>query len=97
MFDWLDARKAKDFGKSMAEYFIEHIPSAERNDEKKFARKTNRTLDAVAKKTIEFRKVEKLNVYKRAQLVNQFKWTLKEAGFPDNYIDKITLWLVKLL
>lgn len=97
MFGWFDASKAKDFGKSLAAYFIDHVPSAERNDDKKFERKTKKILDSMARQAREFKQANPLNVYKRAQLVNNFKWALKEAGFQESYVDKISLWLVKIL
>ena len=88
MFAWFDAASAKNFGAELARYFIERAPSAERNNDKKFERKTKKILDSMA---------NPLNIYKRAQLLNQFKWTLKEAAFDDAYIDKMTRWLMAIL
>lgn len=93
MFDWLKAGEAKKFGASLAQYFIEHVPSNERTGDKKFALKTKKTLDAMARQATEFKRAHKLNVYKRAQLLNQFKWALKEAGLSDDYINQLSLWL----
>jgi len=97
MFDWLNADNAKKFGMSTAQYFIEHVPSDERTGDKKFALKTKKTLDAMARQAEDFKKANKLNFYKRAQLLNQFKWALREAGLSDDYINKLVLWLNKVL
>jgi hypothetical protein len=45
----------------------------------------------------EFKKNNNLNIYKRAQLSNAFKWKLKEAGYASEYINELTMWLVKQL
>lgn len=95
--DWFDAAKAKELGASLALYFIQNVPSDERIDDKKFARKTKKILDAMAGQIADFKKANTLNVYKRAQLSNTFKWKLKDAGFSDAYINELTIWLVRLM
>jgi hypothetical protein len=82
----------------LAVLFIEKIPVDESGvDDKLFARKTKKTLAAMTTKVTEFRKNNGLNIYKRAQLGNAFKWKLKEAGYSPAYINELTLWLVKQL
>lgn len=95
VIDWLDAEKAKEFGESLAVYFIKNIPIDDKADEKKFASKTIKVLNTMAKQLVDFKKDNKLNIYKRAQLSNTFKWTLKKAGYNNTYINELTIWLVK--
>jgi hypothetical protein len=45
-------------------------------------------------KIIEFKRQNKLNVYKKAQLGNVFKWQLLEIGYTDQYVDDLTQWLM---
>jgi hypothetical protein len=33
-------------------------------------------------------------MYKTAQMGNAFKWALKDAGYDDAYVDRLTEWLV---
>lgn len=95
---WFDAEAAKTFGTSLAVLFIEKIAVDESGvDDKLFARKTKKTLAAMTAKVTEFRKNNGLNIYKRAQLGNAFKWKLKEAGYSPAYINELTIWLVKQL
>ena len=35
----------------------------------------------------------KLNVYTKARLANQFKWALIEAGYPKDFVDRMTFEL----
>jgi chorismate mutase len=36
-----------------------------------------------------FKRAHSLNIYKKAQFANTFKWALKEAGYEDAYIDEL--------
>lgn len=97
--NWFDAAKAKEFGTSQAIFFIEKLPvdSSQKIDDDHFARKTKKVLAAIETQVEAFKKDNALNIYKRAQLGNAFKWKLKEAGYAPEYINELTLWLVKQL
>ena len=43
-----------------------------------------------------FKQTNQLNTYKTAQMGNTFKWKLKDAGYDDNQIDKLTEWLMAI-
>lgn len=94
MLHWFDAREAKAFGTALAAEFIRQVAPARDLPQHKFAKKADAALAKIARDTAEFRKTHRLNVYKRAQLTNQFKWTMKDAGYEAEYIDKLTDWLV---
>lgn len=99
VLDWLDATQAKEFGTSLAVFFIEKVPAdgIQKVDDKQFARKTKKVLTTMTTQITEFRKRNSLNIYKRAQLSNAFKWTLKDAGYSTEYINELTMWLVRQL
>ena len=94
---WFDAKKSKEFGTALAVFFIEKVPANNNQtvDEEYFARKTKKALAAMENQVVEFKKINRLNIYKRAQLGNTFKWTLKNAGYAPDYINELTMWLVK--
>ena len=96
---WFDATATKEFGASLAQFFAEKIPvnESQKIDDSYFERKTKKTLTAMSTQIIEFKKNNKLNLYKRAQLSNTFKWTLKDKGYSDEYINELTMWLVRQL
>lgn len=91
---WFDARDAKAFGESLASFFIERVPRDDRIKEKKFAVKTQKVLENMQRQTLRFKAEHRLNIYKKAQIGNAFKWRLKEAGFEEAYIERITEWLM---
>jgi hypothetical protein len=94
MLGWFDAREAKAFGTALANEFIRQVEPARNLPQSKFAKKADAALAKIARDAAEFGKTHPLNVYKRAQLTNQFKWAMKDAGYDNAYVDKLTDWLV---
>lgn len=97
LFSWFDATAAKEFGGALARFYIERIPVDSAVNEKKFAAKTKEVLDKMALRVLQFKGANRLNTYKKAQLGNVFKWTLRDAGYGAAYIDRLTDWLVERL
>jgi len=94
VFSWFDARAAKDFGQRMARLYMERMPLDAGLDDKRFATRNRQAMDHIRRQVTGFRQDNKLNTYKVAQMGNTFKWTLKDAGYDDAYIDQLTQWLV---
>jgi hypothetical protein len=87
--NWLDTTEAKEFGKSLAEFYMSKITPEEASGKKELD-KRKEALDKIFEKMTIFTKDKKPNLYKKAQLGNAFKWTLKEAGYEEVYIDHLT-------
>lgn len=94
MFAWFDASNAKAFGHELAVFFVERMPSDSKIGEKAFAQKADKLLAKMSAQVLRFCRENKLNPYKKAQLGNTFKWTLREAGLSVDYADKLTDWLM---
>lgn len=94
MFSWFDASNAKTFGRELAMFFVERMPSDSKMGEKVFAQKADKLLAKMSARVLQFCSENKLNPYKKAQLGNTFKWTLREAGLSADYADKLTDWLM---
>ena len=94
MFSWFDAKEARTFGESLAAFFAERIPADSRLKEKKFTAKAQQVLSKMALQVDQFSKSHKLNVFKKAQLGNAFKWKLRDAGYDQAYVDELTEWLM---
>jgi hypothetical protein len=90
---WFDAGEAKKFGLSLAQFFIEKYP-AEAKKLKFDEKKQEAVLAGASTKISEFKSKQQLNLFKKAQLGNTFKWTLKDAGFDAELVDLLTSWLM---
>jgi len=96
LFDWFNASKSKEFGITLANFYAEREKKTESGNKgkKEFERKQKELLLKMEQKIIEFKRQNKLNVYKKAQLGNVFKWQLLEIGYTDQYVDDLTQWLM---
>lgn len=95
--DWLKAAESKKFGASLASFFLDRVPKAASKSDKDFARKVDEVLGKMASQITDFKQQHKLNTYKKAQLANEFKWTLLDGGLSPEYADEITRWVTQRL
>ena len=96
MLSWFDAKAAKDFGILIASIYIDCIPPSEKLSEKKLVALSRQALSKMGREVNSFKQTNRLNTYKTAQMGNTFKWKLKDAGYDDNQIDKLTEWLMAI-
>jgi hypothetical protein len=94
MFGWFDAKRAEEFGATLAKFFIEKMPVDRQINDAKFAAKTEYLLTKMSAQIAVFKQEEKLNIYKTAKLGNAFKWTLKDANLDEALNAKLVEWLV---
>jgi hypothetical protein len=59
--------------------------------------RVTRILEGAYDKAIEFQKQTSLGLYRKARLLNTFKWSLKELGYTGVFVDLATEGLVVYL
>lgn len=98
VFQWFDTVEIDELARSIATELIKRVPPAtlESRDKKAAARLRN-THDAIFARAGKFARTHKLNVYKKARLGNRFRWALKDAGYPPEFVDSWTYELVTLI
>ena len=94
IFSWFDAREANEFGASLAELLIQRTPADGAVGKRMATKKHEAMLHQLEQHVSRFKLDHKLNTYKKAQLGNKFKWTLKDKGYDAEYIDQLTNWLM---
>lgn len=82
--NWFDAREAKDAGIKLAEFFAERFPNNQSTS------KQARNLQYMLTRALQIKQELNLNVYKKAQLCNSFKWKLLEYGYDDDLVNELT-------
>ncbi len=87
---WFNADEAKKFGASLAQFYIDRIPADESGGKGKSVARKQEVINKMFDQLARFRLEHKLNIYKKAQLGNAFKWALKEAGYHPDFVDKFT-------
>lgn len=86
-----NSAKAKEFGRSLAEYYGKQVPLNMSGSEQEVLRKEAFAVKFIGEKIAAFKKVEKLNVYKKAAAAGAFKSELTERGYDAKTIDDLTI------
>jgi hypothetical protein len=95
--DWFDASEAVAFAREIAHDVNQLFPPTPQTKKSASAKKEQRKLDALGRRTRTFAQQHKLNVYKKAKLLNTVKWELRDAGHQETLIDEIIALLTPLL
>jgi hypothetical protein len=91
---WFDASKAEEFGKTLAQFFIERIPRPSSDGKKVPLDKQFATVDKLYLKVDQFKLDNKLNIYQKAKMANAFKFELLTAGYDPKLVDQLTSGLL---
>ena len=98
IFSWFDAKDAKAFGLEIADFYVARVKKDQDGKRARFAEKKQRELlGKIAQKIALFKSTNSLNVYKKAQIGNIFRWRLLDAGFDKSYVDELTGWITRHL
>lgn len=89
LISWFDATEAREFGIKLAHFYMDRIP-VHSTSSKKSLEKQQKTFQKICQQMVMFKSIYKLNIYKKAQLGNQFKWTLIQAGYDPKFVDQFT-------
>jgi hypothetical protein len=95
--EWFDTREAVAFARGIARDIdrlfppaaLKRKPTSEKKDQKKF--------DGLVLRTRTFAQQHRLNIYKKAKLLNTIKWELRDAGHEESLINEILALLTPLL
>ncbi len=90
VFGWFDAKAAEAFGTELAKTFMGRVPLDADLKEHKFEARARSAIAQLERNVAAFRKEHALNVFQKAKLGNAFKWTLRDAGYPQDTVDKLT-------
>lgn len=100
MFGKLFSSKELDeFAKSLATSLAKRYPpSLDKAESRKISvNRVSKVLEDTLEKAAEYHRTNKLGIYKKARLGNQFKWELKELGYSEHFVDLATEGLIVYL
>lgn len=98
IFDWFNTKEGDELARTIAAELVKRVPpSTLPAKDRKAATRLRNTHDAVFARAGKFARTHKLNVYKKARLANQFRWALKDAGYPPDFIESWTYELATLV
>jgi hypothetical protein len=95
---WFNTEKELEFAQRVVaeinQHFLHNLtPNIPKAKKAKAVKKNAAKLDFLVKITREFTQQNKLNIYKKAKLLNAVKWGLHETGHEKPFIDEIVVLL----
>ncbi|WP_395686738.1 hypothetical protein [Caenimonas koreensis] len=97
VFKWFDTVEVDAFADATVKMFMERFPPSEFTAAgKKQQERFRKVHAALAREMQDFRKTHSLNIYQKARLANRFKWALKDAAYPDAFIDELAYELAAM-
>jgi hypothetical protein len=97
ILDWFDASGAVEFGRAIARDINRIFPSTPEDRRSHSPKKDQKKLDDLLRRTRIFAQQHRLNIYKKAKLLNTVKWELRDAGHDEKLIDEVIALLAPLL
>lgn len=91
---WFDTRAVVEFANTTIADIRKLVPPDEHRSSRRQAVKRPERLERVVANTKSFGANNRLNVYKKATLLNTLRWGLKEAGYPEGFVDDVVQLVV---
>jgi len=81
--------KVNEFSKSLATDIAKRYPPAIANNPEQMVshKRLTTILEEAFTRAAEFQKEQKLGWFRRAKLVNEFQWELKELGYDKKFVE----------
>lgn len=97
MFDWFDAKQAIAQGEEIARSVSGLLAHAEASGTARKDGKIREKFDRLVERSALAVRGQRFNLYQKAKFGNTLKWELREAGYPDEFVDDfVTLLLVRM-
>lgn len=97
IFKIFDATEAVDFATKIASQIQESFPNAPHPATPKSLKKGGKKLDVIVQQTREFSLQHRLNIYTKAKFLNTVKWTLKDSGHEELFVNEVVRLLANIL
>ena len=95
---WFDTAEVDGFAGTIVAELIRRVPPAEvASSNDKSDRRFRRMTEVLSDRARAFGMTQRPNVFKRARLGNRVKWALKDAGYPQAFVDAFTYELVRVV
>jgi hypothetical protein len=96
---WFDTTQVDSFAQEVIDDLVKRVPPASLPLDygKKAGERLHRMTEVMSSRMRAFAGAHRPNIYKRARLGNRVKWAMKEAGYPDAFVEAFTYELVTLV
>lgn len=98
IFNWFDTTEVDKLVRAITEELVKRVPPSTLDSrDRKAATRLRNTHDAIFARAGKFARTHNLNIYKKARLGNRFRWAIRDAGYPSEFVESWTYELVTLI
>ncbi|KXS33662.1 MAG: Uncharacterized protein AWT59_0220 [Candidatus Gallionella acididurans] len=97
ILDWFNAEEAVLFAHEIVREVNRLFPPAEQKGKAIPAKEYQRKFDSLIVRVRTFSSKHRLNIYKKAKLLNTIKWEMKDAGHEEVIVNEFISFLAPLL
>jgi hypothetical protein len=97
ILEWFNAGEAVSFAHEIVREINRLFPPSDRKEKAIPKKEYERRFDSLVVRTRAFSLKNKLNIYKKAKLLNTIKWEMKDAGHEEKIISEFISFIAPLL
>lgn len=97
ILDWFNAEEAVLFAHEIVREVNRLFPPAEQKGKAIPAKEYQRKFDSLIVRVRTFSSKHRLNIYKKAKLLNTIKWEMRDAGHEEIVVNEFISFLAPLL
>ena len=97
ILDWFSAGETVLFGQAIVREINRLFPPADQKGKAMPAKTYQKKFDSLVIRIRTFSAKHKLNIYKKAKLLNTIKWEMKDVGHEKDIIDEFISFITPLL
>ena len=94
MFNRMRSRQIEDFATALARDIAGRCPPEKTHEQDHLSMALARAIDEVCGRAAAYQREHKLGMFGKAKFGTAFKYELKEAGYPDALVDRMTRQLL---
>ena len=97
MFGWFSTTEVDRFADSLVADMMKRVPPTSLSEARTSPKRFGRMTEVLSDQVRSFARAQRPNFYQRARLGNRVKWALKEAHYPEAFVDAFTTELITLV
>ncbi|HYR34162.1 MAG TPA: hypothetical protein VEQ87_07730 [Burkholderiales bacterium] len=97
MFGWFSTAEVDRFADSLVADMMKRVPPTSLSEARTSPKRFGRMTEVLSDQVRSFARAHRPNFYQRARLGNRVKWALKEAYYPEAFVDAFTTELITLV
>ena len=94
---WFDAGASVAFASEISREIQTLVPANSENVQERRNPKQVRSLERLLTRVRSFSKQHQLNVYQKAKFANAVRWSLREAGYPKDFIESVLAMMLPIM